>query len=103
VEYLEVTGERPSAVAGDRLPVEGVSFFDALRYCNSLSESAGFAPAYLVRGEDVQWDETADGFRLPTEAEWEYACRAGTTGPRYGSLDDVAWYRSNSGDRIHEV
>ncbi|MBB2944352.1 hypothetical protein FB565_004081 [Actinoplanes lutulentus] len=52
-------------------------------------------------GDGIVWDRSADGYRLPTEAEWEHACRAGTTGPRYGPLDDIAWHRANSGDRIH--
>ncbi|MGV9880097.1 formylglycine-generating enzyme family protein [Streptomyces sp. NPDC003006] len=103
--YAEVTGLRPSTARGDRLPVEGVSWWDAVRFCNALSERAGLTAAYRVDadGEGVAWDASADGYRLPTEAEWEYACRAGTTGPRYGPLDDIAWYRGNSGERVHDV
>ena len=104
-QYAQVIGERPSAARGDRLPVEGVSWRDAVRFCNALSELDGFAPAYRLHtdGEGVEWDDSADGYRLPTEAEWEHACRAGTTGPRYGPLDEIAWYRGNSHERIHEV
>ncbi|WP_020577800.1 formylglycine-generating enzyme family protein [Actinopolymorpha alba] len=104
-QYAQVTGQRPSSAHGDQLPVEGVSWWDAVRFCNALSERAGLAPAYHLDpvGENVEWDESTDGYRLPTEAEWEYACRAGTTGPRYGPLDEIAWYRGNSDERIHEV
>ncbi|MFD3504025.1 formylglycine-generating enzyme family protein [Streptomyces sp. NPDC058676] len=103
--YAQVTGHRPSAAQGDRLPVEGVSWWDAVRFCNALSERAGLAPAYRVHadGEGVDRDVDADGYRLPTEAEWEHACRAGTTGPRYGPLDEIAWHRGTSDERIHEV
>ncbi|MEV4533678.1 formylglycine-generating enzyme family protein [Asanoa sp. NPDC049518] len=102
-EYAATTGARPSTAAGERLPVETVSWWDAVRFCNALSAAEGLAPAYALRGDEVDWDRSADGYRLPTEAEWEHACRAGTTGPRYGELDEIAWYRANSGDRIHEV
>ncbi|MEU5580822.1 formylglycine-generating enzyme family protein [Streptomyces huasconensis] len=103
--YERVTGLRPSAARGERLPVEGVSWWDAVRFCNALSERAGLAPAYRIGADDesVAWDASADGYRLPTEAEWEHACRAGTTGPHYGPLDDIAWYRGNSGERVHDV
>ncbi|MFF7469698.1 SUMF1/EgtB/PvdO family nonheme iron enzyme [Streptomyces sp. NPDC008092] len=103
--YAQVTGRRPSTAQGDRLPVESVSWWDAVRFCNALSERDGFAPAYRfpADGEGAEWDASADGYRLPTEAEWEHACRAGTTGPRYGELDDIAWYRGNSDERIHDV
>ncbi|MDH6575155.1 SUMF1/EgtB/PvdO family nonheme iron enzyme [Kitasatospora sp. MAP5-34] len=103
--YAQVTGQRPSTAQGDRLPVEGVSWWDAVRFCNTLSERDGFAPAYHLHpdGEGIEWDASADGYRLPTEAEWEHACRAGTTGPHYGPLDEIAWYRGNSQERIHEV
>lgn len=103
--YAQVTGERPSTAQGGRLPVEGVSWWDAVRFCNALSQREGLAPAYRLRAdtEDIGWDTSADGYRLPTEAEWEHACRAGTAGPRYGPLDEIAWYRRNSHERIHDV
>lgn len=103
--YAEVTGRSPSAARGEHLPVENVSWTDAVEFCNALSRRAGLTPVYRVAadGESADWDAAADGYRLPTEAEWEYACRAGTTGPRYGRLDDIAWYRDNSGERIHDV
>ncbi|MFE9576855.1 formylglycine-generating enzyme family protein [Nocardia sp. NPDC006044] len=102
-QYHQVTGLRPGSGRGDRLPVDSVSWWDALRFCNALSAQEGLTPAYRLDDENAEWDDTADGYRLPTEAEWEHACRAGSTGPRYGELDEIAWYRGNSEGRMHEV
>jgi formylglycine-generating enzyme required for sulfatase activity len=101
-QYLQVTGQQPEGADGPRRPVAGVSWWDAVRFCNALSAVDGLAPAYRWDG-GFAWDVATDGYRLPTEAEWEYACRAGTTGPRYGPLDEIGWYRGNSGERVHDV
>lgn len=105
--HRALVGAAPLSSAGPQAPVTEVSWNDCVRLCNSLSEAAGLRPCYSglggVDAEEVVFDRSADGYRLPTEAEWELACRAGSAEPRYGELDEIAWYIGNSDDVIHEV
>ncbi|SNY94583.1 formylglycine-generating enzyme family protein [Flagellimonas pacifica] len=103
--YRSITKENPSSFKGDKLPVETVTWIDAVAFCNKLSEHLGINPCYIIdkeRGE-IRFVSNADGFRLPTEAEWQYACQCGTGKKRYDGIESIAWYKKNSKNQPHEV
>ena len=104
-EYLGIMGINPSHTVGQNLPITMVSWFDAIEYCNRRSLEEGLTPVYTRTGNDVIRDRYADGYRLPTEAEWEYACRAGTVTPFYSgtTVDAAGWHSINSGQRKQPV
>lgn len=121
--YMSVTDENPSDLTGDKKPVVNVSWYDAIRFCNLLSEKEGKSPVYFVNGKsdvkcwnyiphqgnvidaDIKMDERADGYRLPTNEEWQWAAAGGDSFSYAGSdeIEDVAWYSGNSDSMIHDV
>ena len=117
--YTHVMGLNPSQIKGANRPVESVSWFDAIIFCNRLSrvhkKTCCYKIAEITNLETIALDSSlwltlkcdfsANGFRLPTEAEWEYAARAGSDFTYAGgnNIDDVAWYGENAGAQTHDV
>jgi formylglycine-generating enzyme required for sulfatase activity len=103
--YYEIIKESPSTFKGTNRPVETITWIDAAVFCNSLSQKTGLESCYTFNTDtaEIAFNSKANGFRLPSEAEWEYACKAGTTEVRYGEIDEIAWYKKNSNGRTNDV
>ncbi|MDR0569007.1 MAG: formylglycine-generating enzyme family protein [Spirochaetaceae bacterium] len=108
-EFRQIMKTNPSHFKGDDRPVEHISWYGAVEYCNKRSLQEGLTPAYQDSGGIIAFTLKADGYRLPTEAEWEYAAKGGSKATHVylyaGSNDpaEVGWFKENSGDMTRSV
>ena len=108
-EWLSVMDSNPSVDKNSAFPVTSITWYEAIDYCNRLSQKFGLQPAYSVDGERVDWNRTANGFRLLTKLEWQHAADIAVLEGsfwHYDSrerIDESSWIKSNSGGGIHKV
>jgi formylglycine-generating enzyme required for sulfatase activity len=107
-EWTAVMDSNPSLYQAENHPVDTVTWFDAVEYCNKRSKKEGLKSCYTIKDKKVTCDFSADGYRLPTEAEWEYASRGGNKSKNYrysgsNNPEEVAWYGENADGISHSV
>ncbi|WP_127530062.1 formylglycine-generating enzyme family protein [Paenibacillus kobensis] len=104
-QFVLCDGEEEVEPNARNLPITEVSWLDALVFCNELSRIFGRTECYTItsESENTIYNNEADGFRLLTDAEWQYACKAGSTGYRYAGIDQIAWYQENSNGSAQQV
>lgn len=100
IAYSEVTNE-----TSNHLPKVDISWYDAILFCNMISRYFGLTEYYSLNGNDsvVLLNPDSKGFRLPTEAEWQYACKAGSNSYQYSDIDEIAWNKANSNNSAHNI
>lgn len=103
--YVTIMGKKFLTTIKDQKTVVNVSWIDTVNFCNLLSEALGYDKFYDCDKESklVVCNYSSNVFRLLTDAEWQYACKAKSKGYRYGEINEIAWYKDNSNERVHKI
>ncbi len=106
-EYKSIIGKNPSIQNEDNLPIENITLFNAMEFCNKKSLKEGFQEVYNINGLQTTFDLTKNGYRLLTEDEWKFVSKGGNNSKGYiysgsNNPDEVAWFTNNSKNKTHK-